>query len=32
MHDANIHKVLQTMHITSVKCDVKVRGVGESWA
>ena len=28
--DANIHKVLQVLHITSVKCDVKVRG--GSWA
>ena len=28
MCDASIHKVLQIMHITSVKCDVKVRGAG----
>ena len=26
--DANIHKVLQIMHMTSVKCDVKVKGWG----
>ena len=28
MRDANIHKVLQIMHITSVKRDIKVRGWG----
>ena len=28
VHDANIYKVLQTMHITSIKCDVKVTGWG----
>ena len=32
MCDANIHEVLQIMHITSVKCDVKVRESGGSWA
>ena len=28
MCDTNIHKVLQIIHITSVKCDIKVKGVG----
>ena len=30
MRDTNIHEVLQIMHITSVKCGVKVRGHGLS--
>ena len=28
VRDTNIHKVLQIMHLASVKCDVKVRGWG----
>ena len=26
VRDANIHKVLHIMHVTSVRCDIKVRG------
>ena len=28
MCDTNIHKALQIIHITSVKCDAKVKGWG----